>query len=111
MRGLEHHADQNQLMPSPHDFLGSFGIFEGDTTFYLGGSIALTFEDGTQLEPEPWLAYYHSQDRLRLVEAFTVSSFQSSIMTCKIPERASSLMPTHPAIPPKLARLPTLSTS
>lgn len=58
---------------SSHDFLGSFGIFEGDTTFYLGQSIALTFEDGTQLEPEPWLAHYHSQDRLRRVEALVVS--------------------------------------
>ena len=56
---LEPHADWNQLMSSPAlDVSGSFSIFEGSTTFYPGESIALTFENGTQLDPVPWLAYY-----------------------------------------------------
>ncbi|MCJ1261797.1 hypothetical protein MMC22_001665 [Lobaria immixta] len=62
MGNLEPHADWNQLMSSPAlDILSSYSIFEGDTTFYPGKSIALTFENGTQLDPQPWLAYYNSQ--------------------------------------------------
>ena len=58
---LEPHADWNQLMSSPAmDVLRSFSIFEGYTTFYPGESIALTFENGTQLDPVPWLASYNN---------------------------------------------------
>lgn len=60
---LEPHADWNQLMSSPAlDVSGSFSIFEGYTTFYPGESIALTFENGTQLNPVPWRAYYNNQE-------------------------------------------------
>lgn len=59
---LEPHADWNQLMSSPAlDILSSFSVFEGQITFYPGESIALTFENGTQLDPKPWHAYYFSQ--------------------------------------------------
>lgn len=59
---LEPHADWNQLMSSPAlDILSSYSIFEGSTTFYPGESIALTFENGTQLDPKPWLAQYYNQ--------------------------------------------------
>lgn len=59
---LEPHADWNQLMSSPAlDILNFFSVFEGYTTFYPGEGIALTFENGTQLDPKPWLAYYNRQ--------------------------------------------------
>ena len=60
---LEPHAVWNQLMSSPAlDVSGSFSIFEGYTTFYPGESIALTFENGTQLNPVPWRAYYNNRE-------------------------------------------------
>lgn len=60
MGSLEPHADWNQLMSSPVlDILGTYSVFEGDTTFYPGESIALTFENGTQLGPQQWLAHYY----------------------------------------------------
>lgn len=50
-------------MSSPAlDVSGSFSIFEGYTTFYPGESMALTFENGTQLNPVPWRAYYNYPD-------------------------------------------------
>lgn len=64
MHSLEPHADCNQLASGQVlEFLGSFTIVEGDTTICPGEIIALTFENGTQLEPEPWLADYHSHLR------------------------------------------------
>lgn len=42
------------------DVLGSFSIFEGYTMFYPGKSIALTFENGTQLDLVLWCMYYNN---------------------------------------------------
>lgn len=59
---LEPHADWNQLMSSPAlDIQNLYSIFEGYTTFYPGENITFTFENGTQLGPEPWVAIYNSQ--------------------------------------------------
>lgn len=59
---LEPHADWNQLMSSPAvDIQSLYSIFEGYTTFYPGENITFTFENGTQLGPEPWVAIYNSQ--------------------------------------------------
>lgn len=59
--GLEPHADWNQLMSSPVlDVQGYFSIFEGYTTFYPGENVTFAFENGTSLEPFPWLAIYNS---------------------------------------------------
>lgn len=59
---LEPHADWNQLMSSPAlDIQSLYSVFEGYTTFYPGENITLTFENGTQVGPEPWLAIYNSQ--------------------------------------------------
>jgi len=41
------------------DIQDQFDIFEGYTTFYPGDNITFTFENGTQLGPEPWLAIYY----------------------------------------------------
>lgn len=60
---LEPHADWNQLMASPAlDIQYQFDTFEGYTTFYPGENITFTFENGTQLGPEPWLAIYNFPD-------------------------------------------------
>ena len=60
--GLEPNADWNQLMSSPAlDIQNLYSIFEGLITFYPGENIAFTFENGTSLDPEPWLAIYNSQ--------------------------------------------------
>lgn len=59
---LEPHADWNQLMSSPAlDIQSLYSVFEGYTTFYPGENITLTFENGTQVGPEPWVAIYNSQ--------------------------------------------------
>lgn len=59
---LEAHADWNQLMSSPVlDIQNYFSVFEGYVTFYPGENITFTFENGTVLGPEPWLAIYNSQ--------------------------------------------------
>lgn len=59
---VEPHADWNQLMSSPAlDIQDLYSIFEGYTTFYPGENITLTFENGTRLGPEPWVAIYNSQ--------------------------------------------------
>jgi Peptidase family S41 len=59
--GLEPNADWNQLMSSPAlDIQNYFSIIEGYTTFYPGDNITFTFENGTVLGPEPWLAIYNS---------------------------------------------------
>lgn len=83
IRSLEHHAglkpDNAELSL---DFLRIFRHLPGRmNVLSLVKIFRSLFGNGTQLEPEPWLAYYHRQDRLRLVEAFTVSPFQSSILT------------------------------
>ena len=60
--GLEPNADWNQLMSSPAlDIQDDSSVFEGYVTFYPGEDITFVFENGTQLGPEPWLAFYNSQ--------------------------------------------------
>lgn len=83
MRSLERHAGlKPDNVEFSLDFLRIFRHLPGQTNILsLVKSFRSLFENGTQLEPKPWLAYYHRQDRLRLVEAFIVSSFQSSILT------------------------------
>ena len=59
--GLEPHADWNQLMSSSALYIQDYySIFEGLGTFYPGETMTLTFENGTQHDPKPWLAYYNS---------------------------------------------------
>lgn len=61
MGGLEPHADWNMLMQSPAlDIQGLFEVLFGSTTFYPGDTYTLTFENGTTLGPQPWLAIYDS---------------------------------------------------
>lgn len=49
-------------MSSPTlDIQNLYSVFEGYTTFYPGENLALTFENGTQVGPEPWVAIYNSQ--------------------------------------------------
>jgi Peptidase family S41 len=59
--GLEPHADWNQLMSSPVlDIQNYYSIFEGYSTFYPGEDITTTFENGTVIGPDPWLAIYNN---------------------------------------------------
>lgn len=59
--GLEPHADWNQLMSSPVlDIQDYYSIFEGYTTFYPGENVTFAFENGTVLDPLPWLAIYNT---------------------------------------------------
>lgn len=59
--GLEPHADWNQLMSSPVlSVQNYYSIFEGYTTFYPGENVTFAFENGTALDPFPWLAIYNS---------------------------------------------------
>ena len=59
--GLEPHADWNQLMSSPALAIQNYySIFEGYTTFYPGENVTFAFENGTTLDPFPWLAIYNS---------------------------------------------------
>lgn len=56
---LEQHADWNMLMRSGAlDNQGLLEVFYGGVTSYPGDTITLTFENGTTLGPDPWLALY-----------------------------------------------------
>ncbi|KAI9709404.1 MAG: hypothetical protein M1812_007681 [Candelaria pacifica] len=58
---VESHADWNNLMSSSAGFVQNvYSIFEFYLTFYPGETITIAFENGTQLDPAPWLAYYDS---------------------------------------------------
>ncbi|KAI9702997.1 MAG: hypothetical protein M1836_008211 [Candelina mexicana] len=58
---VEPHADWNNLMSSSATYIqNEFSIFEDYATFYPGETITIAFENGTQLDPTPWLAYYDS---------------------------------------------------
>lgn len=58
---LEPHADWNMLMRSGAlDAQGFLEVFFGGATVYPGDTIALTFENGTVIGPEPWQAIYLS---------------------------------------------------
>lgn len=60
--GLEPHADWNQLMSSSAlNIQDGYSIMEGGTTFYPGDTMTVVFENGTQRDPVPWLAFYLSQ--------------------------------------------------
>lgn len=49
-------------MSSPAlDIQDLYSVVEGYTTFYPGENITITFENGTQVGPEPWVAIYNSQ--------------------------------------------------
>lgn len=49
-------------MSSPAlDIQNLYSVIEGYTTFYPGENITITFENGTQVGPEPWVAIYNSQ--------------------------------------------------
>ena len=49
-------------MSSPAlDIQNLYSVVEGYTTFYPGENITITFENGTQVGPEPWVAIYNSQ--------------------------------------------------
>lgn len=48
------------MSSSALDIQNLFSIFEGYTTFYPGDELTFTFENGTELGPEPWLAIYNS---------------------------------------------------
>ena len=37
-----------------------YSVFEGYTTFYPGENVTFAFENGTALDPYPWLAIYNS---------------------------------------------------
>jgi hypothetical protein len=59
---LEPSADWNQLMYSPAlGIQGYFSGFGGSATFYPGENLTFKFENGTELDPVPWLAIYNSQ--------------------------------------------------
>lgn len=59
---LEPHADWNMLMRSGAlDAQGFLEVFFGGASFYPGDTIALTFENGTVIGPEPWQAIYLSR--------------------------------------------------
>ena len=56
----EHHSEWNQLMSSPAlDIQNYNSIFKGYTTFYPREDITITFENGSVIGPDPWLAIYN----------------------------------------------------
>ena len=58
---IEPHADWNDLMSSWATYVqDDYSILENYIEFYPGETIAITFENGTQLDPTPWLANYNS---------------------------------------------------
>lgn len=58
---LEPHADWNMLMRSGAlDAQGFLEVFFGGAVVYPGDTIALTFDNGTVIGPEPWQAIYLS---------------------------------------------------
>ena len=58
---LEPNADWNDLMSSYAAYIqDDYSILESYVEFYPGETITLGFENGTTLDPEPWLAIYNS---------------------------------------------------
>ena len=58
---LEPNADWNDLMSSQAAYIqDQYSTFESSITLYPGDTITIAFENGTQLDPEPWLAEYNS---------------------------------------------------
>ena len=58
---LEPHTDWNDLMGSWAGYIqDSYSVLENGIQFFPGDTITLGFENGTVLEPEPWVAYYNS---------------------------------------------------
>ncbi len=58
---LEPNADWNDLMSSFASYIqDDYGIFEAYVEFYPGDYITLGFENGTILDPQPWVAVYNS---------------------------------------------------
>lgn len=58
---LEPNADWNDLMSSFAAYIqDDYSIFESYVEFYPGDTITLAFENGTVLDPQPWLAIYNS---------------------------------------------------
>jgi len=58
---LEPNADWNDLMSSFASYIqDDYSIFESYVEFYPGDSITLGFENGTTLDPRPWVAIYNS---------------------------------------------------
>lgn len=59
---LESNADWNDLMSSFASYIqDDYSIFESYVEFYPGDTITLGFENGTTLDPQPWVAVYNSQ--------------------------------------------------
>lgn len=44
------------------DIQGYFSVFGFSTTFYPGENLTFKFENGTELDPVPWLAIYNTQE-------------------------------------------------
>lgn len=58
---VEAHADWNDLMSSFANYVqGTTSLLEGFLEFYPGDTMTLGFENGTQLDPEPFYASYLS---------------------------------------------------
>ena len=58
---VEPNADWNDLMSSFASYIqDDYSIFESYIEFYPGETIALGFENGTTLDPVPWVAIYNS---------------------------------------------------
>ena len=58
---VEPNADWNDLMSSFASYIeDDYSIFESYIEFYPGETIALEFENGTTLDPVPWVAIYNS---------------------------------------------------
>ena len=58
---IEPNADWNDLMSSyAANIQNEYSIFESSITFYPGDIITIELENGTQLDPLPWIAIYNS---------------------------------------------------
>lgn len=58
---LEPHTDWNDLMSSFAAYIQSdYSIFESYVEFFPGDTITIAFENGTVLDPQPWVATYNS---------------------------------------------------
>lgn len=58
---LEPNADWNDLMASQAAYIQSlYSVFESAILLYPGETITIAFENGTQLDPQPWMAKYNS---------------------------------------------------
>ena len=58
---VEPNADWNDLMSSFAGYIqDDYSVFESYIEYYPGDTITLGFENGTTLDPEPWVAVYNS---------------------------------------------------